>query len=115
MVHDQLAAAGYQTTLDTDVSAARLLAAVEHHSPDSLVIGVPNPIAPASVGVPLARFMEELRESHPHLPILLAGTAEGAAPGELWQAYPGVAALDCIDGAVAAVEQLLAAREHALG
>ena len=115
MVHDQLAAAGYQTTLDTDVPPERLLAVIEHHSPEALVIGVPTPPTVDSAGVPLDRLMEELRESHPRLPVLLASAAEGAAGGELWHAYPGVSALERIDGAVLAMEELMAAREHALG
>ena len=39
MVHDQLAAAGFQTIFDTDLSAERLLAMVESQSPDVVVLG----------------------------------------------------------------------------
>ena len=48
-------------------------------------------------------------------PILLAGAATGAAAPELQRAHPGIPALQRIDGALAAVEELMAAREHALG
>ena len=39
MVHDQLAAAGYQTIFDTDLSVERLRAMVESQSPDLIVLG----------------------------------------------------------------------------
>jgi methanogenic corrinoid protein MtbC1 len=115
MVHDQLAAAGCQATIDVDLSNARLLAAIEHHAPDVLVIGVPTHTTLASAGAAIERLLEELRESHPNLPVLLASTTAGAAPLELQQAHPGVPALQRIDAAVAAVEELMSAREHALG
>jgi methanogenic corrinoid protein MtbC1 len=118
MVHDQLAAAGYQTTLDTELSHARLASAIDSHTPDLVVIG-----ATAVTSAPtLDRLVEELRESHPRIPILLGGASAGAAPGELQQAHSGVGVLESgvrvlerIDLAVPAVEELLAAREHALG
>ncbi|HWX44532.1 MAG TPA: HD domain-containing phosphohydrolase [Solirubrobacteraceae bacterium] len=111
MVHDQLAAAGCQTTIDIDLSNPRLLAAIEHHAPDVLVIGATT----ASAGAPLERALDELRESHPNLPVLLGSAAAGAAPEELQRAHPGVPTLRRIDGALAAVDELMAAREHALG
>jgi HD-GYP domain-containing protein (c-di-GMP phosphodiesterase class II) len=111
MVHDQLAAAGYQTTLDTELSRARLASAIDSHTPDLVVIG-----ATAVASAPaLDRLVEELRESHPRIPILLGGASAGAAPGELQQAHSGVRVLERIDLAVPAVEALLAEREHALG
>jgi methanogenic corrinoid protein MtbC1 len=111
MVHDQLAAAGYQTTLDTELSGARLAGAIESHAPDLVVIG-----ATAVATAPdLDRLVEELRESHPRIPILLGGASAGAAPGELQQVHSGVRVLERIDLAVPAVEELLAARQHALG
>jgi HD-GYP domain-containing protein (c-di-GMP phosphodiesterase class II) len=126
MVHDQLAATGWQTTFETDLSPARLRAAIDHHAPDVLVIGLPThpiPAGPgsaldspaASAGPALGRLVEALRESHPQLPILLGGAAEGAAPEELRRAYPGVRALERLDGSAAAVEELLASREPAIG
>ncbi len=111
MVHDQLAAAGYQTTLDTELSPARLAAAVADHDPDLIVIGA----TAASATPTLDPLVDELRESHPDIPVLLGGAADGAAPGELQQPHPGVRVLERIDLAVPAVEELLAAREHALG
>jgi methanogenic corrinoid protein MtbC1 len=112
MVHDQLAAAGYQTTLDTDLSPARLAATIERHTPDVLVLGV----TAAAVGPPLRALLEELHESHPRLPLLLGGAATGAAPGELQQNQAvGVPLLERIDRAVPVVEELLATRTPALG
>ncbi len=111
MVHDQLAAAGYQTMLDTELSPARLAAAIDSHSPDLVVIG-----SSAAAATPtLERLLGELRESHPRIPVLLGSAGAGAAPGEPGHAHPGVRVLERIDLAVPAVEELLAAREHALG
>lgn len=115
MVHDQLAAAGAQATIDVDLSSPRLLAAIEQHAPDVLVIGVPTHPTPPSAVAAIERLLEELRESHPNLPVLLASTTAGAAPPELQRALPGVPVLQHIDGAVPVVEELMTAREHALG
>jgi methanogenic corrinoid protein MtbC1 len=112
MVHDQLAAAGYQATLETDLDTARLATSIERHTPEILVLGA----TAACVGSAIERLLEELRESHPGLPILLGGAATGAAPGELQQTrLAGVLVLERIDRAVPAIEELLAARAHALG
>jgi len=69
----------------------------------------------ASATPMLERLLEELRESHPQLPVLLGSASAGAAPGEPAHSHPGVRVLERIDLAVPAVEELLAAREHALG
>jgi methanogenic corrinoid protein MtbC1 len=109
MIHDQLAAAGYQTTLETGLSPARLAAAVERHNPDLLVVGV------GTGSPPLLELVEELREGHPAIPLLLGGSATGTAPGFLHESHPGVHVLERIDLVVPAAEELLAARQHALG
>jgi len=112
MVHDQLAAAGFQTSLDTDLPAARLAHSIERHSPEVLVVGA----TAESLGGALERVLEELRDSHPELPVLLGGASTGAAPGELQHADAlGVPVLDRIDRAVPAVEELLGDRAPALG
>jgi methanogenic corrinoid protein MtbC1 len=106
MVHDQLAAAGYQTTLDTDLCPERLAAAIDRHSPELVIIG-----ANAATTKPaLDRLAAELRASYPRIPVLLGGAAGGAAPGELQQAQVEMRLLERIDLAVPAVEELLAAR-----
>jgi methanogenic corrinoid protein MtbC1 len=111
MVHDQLAAAGYQTTLDAELSPARLAAAIDTHTPDLVVIGA----TVASATPALDQLVEELRESHPDIPIVLGGAAGGAAPGALHQSHPGVRVLERIDLAVPVVEELLGAPAHVLG
>jgi HD-GYP domain-containing protein (c-di-GMP phosphodiesterase class II) len=111
MVHDQLAAAGYQTTLETDISPARLIAAIDDHTPDLLMLGAD----PALEEPVLERLLEELRERYPQVPVLVGSANGGAARGELQRPAPGVGVLERIELAVPAVEELLAAREHALG
>jgi methanogenic corrinoid protein MtbC1 len=112
MVHDQLAAAGFQTSLDTDLPTARLAHSIERHAPEVLVVGA----TAESLGGTLERVLEELGESHPELPVLLGGAATGAAPGELQNGGAvGVPVLDRIDRAVPAVEDLLRDRAPALG
>ena len=101
MVHDQLAAAGYHASFETDVSVEQLLATVDSQSPDVVILGAT--IAPAVESV--ARAVKELRESHPDIPVMLRGAAvsEGL-PGE----QPDMRVLERIDESVAAVEELLA-------
>src|SRR5258708_16158753 len=74
MVHDQLAAAGYKTIFDTDLSGERLLAMAESPAPDLIVLGAPVPDDSDSVEIPL----RDLPPTHPDLPIVLA--APPAAP-----------------------------------
>jgi HD-GYP domain-containing protein (c-di-GMP phosphodiesterase class II)/methylmalonyl-CoA mutase cobalamin-binding subunit len=101
MVHDQLAAAGYQTIFDTDLSAERLRSMVESRSPDVLVLGATAATTAKEVEVAL----RDLRASHPDIPIVLGGAAVGGElPGEL----DGMKVLERIDESVEAVEALLA-------
>jgi len=103
MVHDQLAAAGYHASFETEVSVEQLLAAVESESPDVLILGAT--IAPAVESV--SRAVKELRESHPDIPVMLRGAAvSDGLPGE----HPDMRVLERIDESVAAVEELLAGR-----
>jgi methanogenic corrinoid protein MtbC1 len=102
MVHDQLAAAGYQTSFDTDLSVEQLLAKVESQSPDLIVLGATVATAVEAV----ARAVKDLRAAHPEIPIMLRGAAVGQGlPGE----QPGMRVLVRIDESVQAVEELLAA------
>jgi HD-GYP domain-containing protein (c-di-GMP phosphodiesterase class II)/methylmalonyl-CoA mutase cobalamin-binding subunit len=101
MVHDQLAAAGYQTTFDTDVSAERLLEMVESQSPQLLVLGATAPAGTESVEIAL----RDLRSSHPDIPIVLGGPAVG---GSLPRERGDMRVLERIDQSVEAVEDLLA-------
>ena len=100
MVHDQLAAAGFQTIFDTDLSAERLLAMIESQSPDVVVLGATEPTETESV----ERALRDLRVSHPGLPIVLGGPAVG---GGLPRERREMRVLERIDESVEAVEGLL--------
>jgi HD-GYP domain-containing protein (c-di-GMP phosphodiesterase class II)/methylmalonyl-CoA mutase cobalamin-binding subunit len=102
MVHDQLAAAGYQTIFDIDLSAERLRAMVESRSPDVLVLGATAATTAEAVEIAL----RDLRSSHPDIPIVLGGAAVG---GGLPRDQSGMKVLERIDESVEAVEGLLAA------
>ncbi|MHB8531921.1 MAG: HD domain-containing phosphohydrolase [Solirubrobacteraceae bacterium] len=101
MVHDQLAAAGYETIFDTGLSPERLLTLVESQSPDLVVLGGTAP----SESEPLEVALRDLRASHPMLPIVLGGPAVG---GALPRERDGMRVLERIDESVEAVEALLA-------
>jgi HD-GYP domain-containing protein (c-di-GMP phosphodiesterase class II)/methylmalonyl-CoA mutase cobalamin-binding subunit len=100
MVHDQLAAAGFQTIFDTDLSVERLLSMVESQCPDLVVLGATAPGESDSVEVAL----RDLRSSHPNLPIVLGGPAVG---GSLPRERRDMRVLERIDESVEAVEGLL--------
>jgi HD-GYP domain-containing protein (c-di-GMP phosphodiesterase class II)/methylmalonyl-CoA mutase cobalamin-binding subunit len=102
MVHDQLAAAGFHTIFDTDLSAQRLLEMVDSQSPDLVVVGAT--VSSAEEAVELA--LRDLRSSRPDLPIVLGGAAVG---GSLPRERGGMRVLERIDESVEAVEDLLAA------
>jgi HD-GYP domain-containing protein (c-di-GMP phosphodiesterase class II)/methanogenic corrinoid protein MtbC1 len=101
MIHDQLAAAGYRTIFDPQLSVERLTATVDSQSPDLIVLG--SPLAEAAEAVEVA--LKDLRESHPEIPVILEGAG---ARGELGPDRGGVSVLERIDESVEAVEQLLA-------
>ncbi len=101
MVHDQLAAAGYHTSFQTEVSVEQLLATVGSQSPDLIILGATA--APAVESV--VRAVRELREGYPDIPVMLRGAAvSDGLPGE----HPDMRVLERIDESVAAVEELLA-------
>jgi len=102
MVHDQLAAAGFHTIFDTDLSAQRLLEMVDSQSPDVVVVGATEPRSEESVELAL----RDLRSTRPDLPIVLGGPAVG---GSLPRERRGMRVLERIDQSVEAVEDLLAA------
>jgi HD-GYP domain-containing protein (c-di-GMP phosphodiesterase class II)/methylmalonyl-CoA mutase cobalamin-binding subunit len=101
MVHDQLAAAGYQTIFDTDLTPERLVAMVASEAPDLVVVGATAPTESESVEIAL----RDLRSSHPDIPIVLGGPAVG---GALPRERGGMRVLERIDESVEAVEELLA-------
>jgi methanogenic corrinoid protein MtbC1 len=101
MVHDQLAAAGFHTIFDTDLSADRLLEMVDSQSPDLIVVGA----TVSDFAEPVELALRDLRSSRPDLPIVLGGPAVG---GSLPRERGGMRVLERIDESVEAVEQLLA-------
>jgi methanogenic corrinoid protein MtbC1 len=101
MVHDQLAAAGFHTIFDTDLSAQRLVEMVDSQCPDLVVVGAT--VASGSEAVELA--LRDLRSNRPDLPIVLGGPAVG---GSLPRERRGMRVLERIDESVEAVEDLLA-------
>jgi methanogenic corrinoid protein MtbC1 len=101
MVHDQLAAAGYQTDFDTDLDGARLLELVESRRPGLVVIGATN----AGESEELDAALRQLRGSHPGVPVVLCAPAVG---GSLPRERSGMRVLERIDQSVEAVEELLA-------
>jgi HD-GYP domain-containing protein (c-di-GMP phosphodiesterase class II)/methylmalonyl-CoA mutase cobalamin-binding subunit len=101
MVHDQLAAAGFHTIFDTDLTAERLLEMVDSQCPDVVVIGATLPMGAESVELAL----RDLRSTRPELPIVLGGPAVG---GSLPRERRGMRVLERIDESVEAVEDLLA-------
>ncbi len=103
MVHDQLAAAGFRTTLDTDLAPEDLLEAVTRRHPDLVVVG--DTVHEIEDSVEIA--IRDLRSQHPEIPVVLGGPAVGGSlPAD---DLAGVAVLERIDESVHAVEDLLAA------
>jgi methanogenic corrinoid protein MtbC1 len=103
MVRDQLAAAGYQTTFDTDVTVEQLVVNVGSRAPDLIVLG-----ATVATGVEaVARGVKELHASYPDIPIMLRGASVSQA---LLDEHPELRVLERIDESVQAVEELLAGR-----
>jgi len=100
MVHDQLAAAGFQTIFDIDLSAERLLGMVASKSPDLIVVGA----TAATETDTIEAALRELRSRHPDTPIVLGGPAVG---GSLPRERDGMRVLERIDESVEAVEDLL--------
>jgi len=103
MVHDQLKAAGFRTTLDTDLAPEDLLQAVTSRHPDLVVVG--DTVHEIEDSVEIA--IRDLRTRHPEIPVVLGGPAVGGSlPAD---ELDGVSVLERIDESVHAVEDLLAA------
>jgi methanogenic corrinoid protein MtbC1 len=101
MVHDQLAAAGFRTVFDTDLSGEQLLSTVDTQAPDLVLIGATDREAASALDTAL----RTLRSARPELPIVLGGPAVG---GGLPVERRGLPVLERIDETVAAVEHVLA-------
>ncbi len=106
MMHDQIAAAGFETVFETELSSATLSAKVTGQSPDVIVLGATDGEDPEAIG----RAVEELHAAHPEIPIVLGGVAVGGATPA---SQNGMRVLERIDEAVEAVEEQLAARPRA--
>jgi len=102
MVHDQLAAAGFEAVLLTGLTVESLAAEVDSQAPAVLVLGAGEPRAAGA----LRQAVRQLRAVHPELPIILRGSSP---EGELLGESSGVRVLERIDESVKAVEELLAA------
>ncbi len=103
MVHDQLAAAGFRTTLDTGLAPEDLVEAVTTRHPDLVVVG--DMVHDTEDSFEIA--IRDLRSRHPEIPVVLGGPAVGGSlPAD---ELDGVAVLERIDESVHAVEDLLAA------
>jgi methanogenic corrinoid protein MtbC1 len=103
MVHDQLAAAGFRTMLDTDLAPEDLVDTVATRHPDVVVVG--DPVHEIEDSVEIA--IRDLRTRHPEIPIVLGGPAVGGS--HTVDAPDGVSVLERIDESVHVVEDLLAA------
>ncbi len=106
MMHDQIAAAGYETVFDAELSLDRLAASVASQSPDLIVLGATDGQDAAAI----AQAVQELHAAHPGIPIVLGGAAVG---GALPVTRNGMRVLERIDEAVEAVEEQLAQRPRA--
>lgn len=106
MMRDQLAAAGFQTVFETDLAFERMASVIDGQSPQAAVIGASRGSPPQEI----ERLLDELRERYPELPVVLGG----AAARESGRSHREVRVIERIGEAVAAVEDALAVREHAL-
>jgi methanogenic corrinoid protein MtbC1 len=106
MMHDQIAAAGFQTALDGDLSVDQLRVRAAAEPPDAIVLGATD----GERAQEIWSAVEELHAEHPEIPIVLAGAAVG---GSLPSSRNGMRVLERIDEAVEAVEEQLAARPRA--
>ncbi|HEX3910785.1 MAG TPA: HD domain-containing phosphohydrolase [Solirubrobacteraceae bacterium] len=106
MMHDQIAAAGYETVFDGELTVDRLEATVMGQSPDLIVLGATD----GEDSQAIAQAVQELHSAHPDIPIVLGGAAVG---GSLPVSRQDMRVLERIDEAVEAVEEQLAQRPRA--
>jgi methanogenic corrinoid protein MtbC1 len=106
MMHDQIAAAGFETVFDTELSIEQLRASVANRSPALIVLGSTDSESAEAIGQAVA----ELHAAHPGIPIVLGGAAVGGAQPI---SRNGMRVLERIDEAVEAVEEQLAKRPQA--
>jgi methanogenic corrinoid protein MtbC1 len=106
MMHDQIAAAGFETCFDTELTIEQLRASVANRSPRLIVLGSTDSESAEAIG----QAVEELHAAYPEIPIVLGGVAVG---GTQPPSRNGMRVLERIDEAVEAVEEQLAKRPQA--
>jgi methanogenic corrinoid protein MtbC1 len=106
MMHDQIAAAGFQTVFEADLPIERLAATIGAQAPDVVVLGATD----SDHAEAIRQAVQALHAEHPKIQIMLGGTAVG---GSLPSSRNGMRVLERIDEAVEAVEEQLSARTHA--
>jgi len=106
MMHDQVAAAGFETVLETDLSIEQLRTSVVSKTPELIVLGATDGERTQEIG----EAVEQLHVAHPEIPIVLGGAAVGGAQPA---SRNGMRVLERIDEAVEAVEEQLAKRPQA--
>jgi methanogenic corrinoid protein MtbC1 len=106
MMHDQIAAAGFETVFDTGLTIERLQASIANQTPAVIVLGATDSAGSEAI----AQAIAELHAAHPGVPIVLGGAAVG---GILPISRNGMRVLERIDEAVEAVEEQLTQRPQA--
>jgi methanogenic corrinoid protein MtbC1 len=104
MIHDQLAAAGFATTFESELPASGLRAAVAGVAPALVLLGD----VPSEQKAEVARAMSEVREADPKIAIVLGGLAAGGATPE---GLEDEHVLERIDEAVTTVQDALGTRD----
>lgn len=106
MMHDQIAAAGFATVFEAELSSDSLVAKAAAQTPDVIVIGATDGVDREEI----ASAVDALHTTHPEIPIVLGGAAVGGATPA---SSNGMRVLERIDEAVEAVEEQLATHPHA--
>jgi hypothetical protein len=103
MMHDQLSAAGYRTTLVSHLGPREIAAAVASYGPQALLLGA----FPKAAQADLLEAVAELHALHGELPIALA---DGTSAHAVARDDAGVRLIERIDQTVPALQELLADR-----
>lgn len=108
MIHDQLAAAGFQTTIDPSLSIEDLRSAIETKAPDFVVLEVSSSMDADVVKDAVSALRQGALEK---IPIILWSVTQAA--DRLSHEVPGTLLLEQVSQSVSVVEGLIA-REHAI-
>jgi HD domain len=107
MIHDQLSAAGYQTTIESAASWERIDTLIESHTPEVVVVGADVRFD----GGDMEALLRDIRSAHPSLGVILSGEA---TPIEL-RSRPNMRFLKRVGDAVPTVEDLLSVSHGVFG